>query len=90
MLIIAAYDISVTSEGGPKRLNNVAKTCLRYGQRVQNSVFECLINDLEFKKMRKELTALINPELDSLRFYNLGHNYEHKVIHIGTKDVQDL
>jgi CRISPR-associated protein Cas2 len=90
MLIVAAYDIAITSEGGTRRLNRVAKTCLRYGQRVQNSVFECLIDDLTFAKMRQELTALIDPELDSLRFYNLGTRYENKVIHIGVKEVQDL
>lgn len=90
MLIVAAYDIAITSDGGTRRLNQVSKACTRYGQRVQNSVFECLINDLEFLKMRQELSNIIDPSQDSLRFYILGNHYEHKVIHIGTKDVQDL
>lgn len=90
MLIVAAYDIAITSPGGTKRLSKVAKSCSRYGQRVQNSVFECVLDDLNFKKMRHELTALINPDVDSLRFYNLGNHYQHKVIHIGTKATKDV
>lgn len=90
MLIVAAYDIAITSPGGTKRLSKVAKSCSRYGQRVQNSVFECVLDDLNFKKMRHKLTALINPDVDSLRFYNLGNHYQHKVIHIGTKATKDV
>lgn len=90
MLIVAAYDIAITSPGGTKRLAKVAKLCSRYGQRVQNSVFECVVDDLNFKKMQYELTILINPKVDSLRFYNLGNHYQRKVIHIGTKVTKDL
>lgn len=90
MLIVAAYDIAITSPGGPRRLNRVAKVCSRYGRRVQNSVFECNIDTLTFTKMRHELEEVADLDLDSLRFYNLGKNYKSKIIHEGTKDVPDI
>ncbi|WP_461244071.1 CRISPR-associated endonuclease Cas2 [Secundilactobacillus muriivasis] len=90
MLIVAAYDISITSDGGPRRLSKVAKICSRYGRRVQNSVFECNIDTLAFTKMRAELDAVVDLNRDSLRFYNLGKHYQSKIIHEGTKDVQDI
>lgn len=90
MLIVVAYDISVKDQKGAKRLARVAKICSRYGQRVQNSVFECLIDQLTFVKLKTELTKAIVEKTDSLRFYNLGDHYKNKVTHIGTKEVLDL
>ncbi|MFD1671218.1 CRISPR-associated endonuclease Cas2 [Agrilactobacillus yilanensis] len=90
MLIVVGYDISLMDPQGAKRLRHAAKICDRYGQRVQNSVFECLINTLEFEKLQRELKAVINPEVDSLRFYNLGQNYETKVKHVGAKAVTNM
>lgn len=90
MLIVAAYDIAITSPGGERRLNRVAKICSRYGQRVQNSVFECNIDTLSFMKMRSELDKVVDLDKDSLRFYNLGKHYKSKIIHEGTKKVQDV
>ncbi|MCH4170908.1 MAG: CRISPR-associated endonuclease Cas2 [Lactobacillus sp.] len=89
-MIIVAYDIAITSDGGPKRLRHVAKTCSRYGQRVQNSVFECLIDDLQFKQLQSDLAAIIDETKDSVRFYNLGRNHKNKIIHIGTREVKTL
>ena len=68
---------------GRKRLRKVAKRCVDHGQRVQNSVFECLLDAAQYAVLKAELTALIDPALDSLRFYQLGNNYKSKVEHIG-------
>ncbi len=85
MLILITYDVSTETNAGKKRLNKVAKTCLKHGQRVQNSVFECNIDYGTFLKLKSVLIDIINREEDSLRFYNLGNNFENKVEHIGTK-----
>lgn len=90
MLILLTYDISTETAAGRKRLSRVAKKCLSYGQRVQNSVFECSINWSQYLMLQNELKAIINTEEDSLRFYNLGNSYSEKVIHIGIKPSIDL
>lgn len=90
MLVLVTYDVKTSSSGGTKRLRNVAKICQGYGQRVQNSVFECIVNSTQFTTLKFELQAVIDEELDSLRFYRLGDNYKTKVEHIGTKEVIDL
>lgn len=90
MLVLLTYDISTATAEGRKRLNRVAKTCLSYGQRVQNSVFECNLDWSQYLTMQKKLKTIINLEEDSLRFYNLGNNYVEKVIHIGIKPSIDF
>lgn len=85
MLVLITYDVSTDTDSGKKRLKRVAKTCVRYGQRVQNSVFECNIDFASFLRLKNTLVAIINQKEDSLRFYNLGNKYENKVEHIGTK-----
>lgn len=90
MLILLTYDVSTETPAGRRRLNRVAKKCLSYGQRVQNSVFECNVDWSKFLQLQDELKAIIDVEKDSLRFYNLGNNYLHKVIHIGAKPSIDL
>jgi len=90
LLIVAAYDIAISSPGGTKRLAQVAKLCERYGQRVQNSVFECVIDTMQFKQLQNEMLAIIHQDVDSVRYYNLGNHYESKVIHVGAKDVQNI
>ena len=85
MLVLVTYDVSTETPAGKKRLNRVAKKCLSYGQRVQNSVFECNIDWSQYLKLQNELRAIIRVEEDSLRFYNLGNNYTQKIIHIGIK-----
>jgi len=90
MLVLITYDVSTETGEGRKRLRHVAKKCLSYGQRVQNSVFECNIDWSQYLKLQNELRTIINLEEDSLRFYNLGNQYSEKVIHMGTKPSIDL
>jgi CRISPR-associated protein Cas2 len=90
MLVLLTYDVSTETAAGRKRLNRVAKKCLAYGQRVQNSVFECNIDWSQYLKLQNELKGIVSTEEDSLRFYNLGNNYSEKVIHIGIKPSIDL
>lgn len=90
MLILVSYDVATSSEGGTKRLRKVAKICQNYGQRVQNSVFECIVDSTQFELMQNELTAVIDSQVDSLRFYRLGKNYKTKVKHIGAKPSIDI
>ena len=90
MLVLVTYDVSTETEAGKKRLRRVAKKCIAYGQRVQNSVFECNIDWSQYLKFQNDLKGIINPEEDSLRFYNLGKNYSEKVTHVGIKPGIDL
>ena len=85
MYILITYDINVTTTKGQKRLRKVAKICVNYGQRVQNSVFECKVTEAELLNIKKQLMDVIDLETDSLRFYRLGDNYDKKVQHIGAK-----
>lgn len=90
MLVLVTYDVSTISDGGQKRLRKVAKICQNYGQRVQNSVFECVIDSTQLTVLKKKLKDVIDMNHDSLRFYMLGKNYKNKVIHIGAKESIDL
>lgn len=90
MLVLITYDVSVTSDGGKKRLRRVAKKCEDYGIRVQNSVFECVVDTAQLKLLEIALEEIIDPSVDSLRFYILGKNYKSKVKHIGVKESLDV
>ncbi|VGO22954.1 CRISPR-associated endonuclease Cas2 [Pontiella sulfatireligans] len=90
MLVLVSYDVSTINKPGQRRLARIAKTCLNYGQRVQNSVFECLVDSAQWTTFRAELLRLYKPEEDSLRFYFLGSNWERKVEHHGAKDTPNL
>jgi len=90
MLLLISYDVNTETESGKKRLRKVAKLCANYGQRVQNSVFECVLDASQACQVKAKLAKLIDPEKDSLRFYNLGNNYKSKVEHIGAKPCFDL
>lgn len=83
MLVLVTYDVSTETAAGRKRLRRVAKTCVNFGQRVQNSVFECLLDASQYVMFKAKLTALIDPESDSLRFYQLGNKYQNRVEHVG-------
>lgn len=85
MLILVTYDVNTETAAGRSRLRKVAKCCVRHGQRVQNSVFECVLDEAQFQAMQYELVSLIDGEKDSLRFYNLGNKYTGKTHHIGAK-----
>ena len=86
MLVLVSYDVSTLDKAGRRRLRRVAKTCKDYGQRVQFSVFECIVDPAQWTILRQKLIDEIDPESDSLRFYFLGSNWERKVEHIGAKE----
>lgn len=90
MLVLVTYDVNTETSQGKRRLRQVAKKCITYGTRVQNSVFECNIDNAQYHQLMAELTDLIDKELDSLRFYTLGNNYQGKTVHIGAKPSRDL
>jgi len=85
MFVLVSYDVATSEPGGQKRLRRVAKACKNYGQRVQFSVFECIVDPAQWAVFRQRLETEINPETDSLRFYFLGSNWRHKVENIGAK-----
>lgn len=85
MLVLVTYDVSTATAEGRRRLRQVAKACVTHGQRVQNSVFECSLDEAQFKEFRHKLLQLIDPSRDSLRFYNLGSKPNHRVEHVGAK-----
>lgn len=85
MLVLITYDVNTEDAGGRKRLRKVASECRDYGQRVQNSVFECVLDAAQYRMVKHRLEGLIDPEKDSLRFYNLGNNYQSRVEHVGAK-----
>jgi len=87
MLVLVTYDINITSVIGQKRLRRVAKKCESFGIRVQNSVFECVVDATQYTKLRHDLLKIIDPEADSLRLYSLGERYLTKVEHFGVKNT---
>jgi CRISPR-associated protein Cas2 len=89
VLVLISYDVSI-EEKGAKRLRRVAKACQNYGQRVQYSVFECVVDPAQWTVLRQRLIDEINPEIDSLRFYFLGSNWKRRVEHIGAKKSIDF
>jgi len=90
MLVLITYDVNTETAQGRKRLRHVAKTCVNHGQRVQNSVFECVLDASQFRLVKDKLLKLIDYEKDSLRFYLLGNNYKSKVEHYGAKQSFDV
>jgi len=87
MMVLVCYDVNTLEEDGKKRLRHVAKHCENWGQRVQFSVFECLVDPAQWTALRTKLTAAINEEKDSLRFYFLGANWQRRVEHVGAKEA---
>jgi CRISPR-associated protein Cas2 len=85
MLVVVSYDVSLMDEEGQRRLRRVAKVCKDYGQRVQFSVFECMVDPAQWVRFRDKLIKEINPEVDSLRFYFLGANWRKRIEHVGAK-----
>ncbi|GAP39426.1 CRISPR-associated endonuclease Cas2 [Flexilinea flocculi] len=90
MMMIITYDVNTETAAGRKRLRKVAKQCQNYGQRVQNSVFECIIDPALFKILRNELIQIMDAEKDSIRFYNLGNKWKNRIEHVGTKHTMNL
>lgn len=85
MLVLITYDVCTADAAGRKRLRKIAKECVNYGQRVQNSVFECVLDAAQSRLLQHKLLSLMDKDRDSLRFYYLGNNYQTKVEHFGAK-----
>lgn len=92
MLVLVTYDVNVGTPEGKRRLRHVAKICENFGIRVQNSVFECVVDSLQFQDLKNKINTTIDNEKDSIRYYNLGNAGRNKVLHVGAKpgfDVED-
>ncbi|MCL2695599.1 MAG: CRISPR-associated endonuclease Cas2 [Clostridiales bacterium] len=89
MMVLITYDVATADSRGSKRLRAVAKLCERHGQRVQNSVFECLLEPAQWISLQKALEKTIDPTCDSLRYYHLGSNWKRRVEHVGAKVTYD-
>lgn len=89
MMVLVTYDVNTETAEGRKRLRRVAKACENYGQRVQLSVFECLVDPAQWSRLRLQLIDIIVPEQDSLRFYSLGKSWKNRVEHVGAKPGYD-
>ncbi len=87
MLVLITYDVNTETAAGKKRLRQIAKQCVNYGQRVQNSVFECKLDAAQCKMLQAKLCGIMDEKKDSLRFYYLGNNYENKIEHFGCKET---
>lgn len=87
MLVLITYDVSTSDARGKARLRKVAKQCVNYGQRVQNSVFECVLDPGQCKMLKAQLLEIIDTDKDSLRFYYLGKQYQSKIEHYGAKQT---
>jgi CRISPR-associated protein Cas2 len=89
MMVLVTYDVNTETLEGRRRLRNVAKKCKNFGQRVQNSVFECLVDPSQWTVLKQELLDIIESDKDSLRFYFLGANWKRRVEHAGAKPTYD-
>ena len=87
MLVLITYDVNTEDAAGRKRLRQIAKKCVDYGQRVQNSVFECILDAAQCRSLQAKLVSIMDKEKDSLRFYYLGKKYENKIEHFGCKQT---
>ncbi len=87
MLVLITYDVNTEDAAGRKRLRQIAKQCVNYGQRVQNSVFECLLDSAQCRILQHKLVQIMDQDRDSLRFYYLGKKYENKIEHFGCKQT---
>jgi CRISPR-associated protein Cas2 len=90
MFVLITYDVNTETPQGRKRLRKVAKECLNHGQRVQNSVFECVMDAAKCLEVKDRLTRIIDPDLDSIRFYYLGNKYKTKIEHFGVNRATDI
>ena len=89
MMVLITYDVNTETANGRKRLRHVAKLCVNHGQRVQNSVFECLLEPAQWIEMRQKLIEIADSSKDSLRFYLLGKNWKRRIEHVGAKETYD-
>jgi len=89
MMLLVTYDVNTETPEGRRRLRHVARECVNYGQRVQNSVFECLVDPVQFAKLKHSLNSIMDKDRDSIRFYYLGANWKNRVEHLGNKTGYD-
>jgi CRISPR-associated protein Cas2 len=89
MLVLITYDVNTETDMGKKRLRQIARLCVNYGQRVQNSVFECMLDPVQLKTIQKQISDIMDTEKDSVRYYNLGKHWKHKIEHRGAKASYD-
>jgi len=89
MFVLVSYDVKTEDTAGRRRLRRIAKACQDFGQRVQYSVFECVVDPAQWTRLRHRLLGEMDPEKDSLRFYFLGSNWRHRVEHVGAKPSLD-
>lgn len=89
MLVVITYDVNTEDTAGRKRLRKIAKECVNYGQRVQNSVFECVVDATQSRLLQNRLLSIMDAEKDSLRFYYLGNQYQNKIEQFGRKTSYD-
>lgn len=87
MMVVVTYDVSTIDRDGQRRLRKISKICQNYGQRVQHSVFECIVDSTEFAILKNQLLQAINEEKDSIRFYQIGNQYRKKVEQVGAKET---
>lgn len=87
MLVVITYDVNTEDAAGRRRLRQIARQCVNYGQRVQNSVFECLLDPAQCRSLQAKLCQIMDKSKDSLRFYYLGKKYESKIEHFGCKST---
>jgi len=89
VFVLITYDVAVSEEGGARRLRRVARACLDWGQRVQYSVFECIVDPAQWTMLKNRLLKEMDPQKDSMRFYFLGSNWKRRVEHVGAKKTLD-
>ena len=89
MMIVITYDVNTMDTEGRRRLRRVSKVCVNYGQRVQNSVFECVVNTAQYLLIKQNLLGIIDKAKDSLRIYQIGNHYQDRIEHFGTKTTYD-
>ncbi len=89
MMVLVSYDVSTVDRSGARRLRRIAKICQNHGQRVQYSVFECIVDPAQWIAMRQQLIDVMDDKQDSLRFYFLGANWRRRVEHVGAKETID-
>lgn len=89
MMVLITYDVNTEDAQGRKRLRQIAKQCVNHGQRVQNSVFECVLDAAQCKVLQNKLLKIMDPDKDSLRFYYLGNHYQTKIEHFGAKQTYE-
>jgi len=90
MMVLVSYDVMVSSPGGARRLRKISKACVNYGQRVQYSVFECVLDPAQWIALKNTLEKIIDKNTDSLRYYFLGTNYKRRIEHVGAKPAYDV